>query len=75
VNYFNLVVRRARMEGFIVIDYAAQFPKAIEEMRRWIAEGKLKQQVTVIEGFRELPRALIRLFEGYNTGKMMVHTS
>jgi NADPH-dependent curcumin reductase CurA len=74
-NYFNLVFRRARMEGFIVIDYAAQFPKAIEEMRRWIAEGKLKQQVTVIEGFRELPRALIRLFEGYNTGKMMVHTS
>jgi NADPH-dependent curcumin reductase CurA len=75
VNYFNLVFRRARMEGFIVIDYAAQFPKAIEEMRRWIAEGKIRQQVTVIDGFRELPRALIRLFEGYNTGKMMVRTS
>jgi NADPH-dependent curcumin reductase len=74
-NYFNLVFRRARMEGFIVLDYAARFPEAITEMRQWIATGQLKQQVTVIDGFRELPRALIKLFEGYNTGKMMVKTS
>jgi NADPH-dependent curcumin reductase len=74
-NYFNLVFRRARMEGFIVLDYAARFPEAIAEMRQWIATGQLKQQVTVIDGFRELPRALIKLFEGYNTGKMMVKTS
>jgi len=74
-NYFNLVFRRARMEGFIVLDYAPRFPEAITEMRKWIAGGRLKQQVTVIDGFRELPRALIKLFEGYNTGKMMVKTS
>jgi NADPH-dependent curcumin reductase CurA len=74
-NYFNLVFRRARMEGFIVLDYATRFPEAVAEMRRWIDAGQLKQQVTVIDGFRELPRALIRLFEGYNTGKMMVKTS
>lgn len=74
-NYFNLVFRRARMEGFIVIDYAAQFPRAAAEMQGWIAEGRLKQRATVIDGFRELPNALIQLFEGYNTGKMMVRTS
>jgi len=74
-NYFNLVFRRARMEGFIVLDYAARFPEAIAEMRQWMSAGQLKQQVTVIEGFRELPKALIRLFEGYNTGKLMVKTS
>ena len=74
-NYFNLVFRRARMEGFIVLDYAARFPEATAEMRAWIAEGRLKQQATVIDGFEELPRALIRLFEGVNTGKLMVRTS
>lgn len=74
-NYFNLVFRRARMEGFIVIDYAAQFPQAAAEMQGWIAEGRLKQKATVVDGFRELPNALIQLFEGYNTGKMMVRTS
>lgn len=71
-NYFNLVFRRARMEGFIVLDYAARFPEAVAEMRGWIDSGQLKQQVTVVEGFKKLPSALIGLFEGMNTGKLMV---
>ncbi len=74
-NYFNLVFRRARMEGFIVLDYAARFPEAIAQMREWMAAGQLKQATTVIEGFEQLPRALIQLFEGANTGKMMVHVA
>lgn len=74
-NYFNLVFRRARMEGFIVLDYAPRFAAATAEMREWIDAGKLKQQVTVIDGFKQLPSALIRLFEGYNTGKLMVKTT
>jgi hypothetical protein len=74
-NYFNLIFRRARMEGFIVLDYIPRFPEAIADMREWLADGRLKQRVTVIEGFRELPNALIRLFQGYNVGKMMVRTS
>jgi NADPH-dependent curcumin reductase CurA len=73
-NYFNLVFRRARMEGFIVLDYAKRFPEAAEQMRKWMREGRLEQRVTVVEGFEELPRTLIRLFEGYNTGKLMVKT-
>ena len=74
-NYFNLVFRRARMEGFIVLDYAKQFPAAIEEMQGWIASGQLKQSVTVVDGFENLPQALIALFAGGNTGKMMVKVS
>ncbi len=75
VNYFNLVFRRARMEGFIVIDYIPRFAEAAREMQTWIDAGQLKQRATVIEGFEELPRALIKLFEGYNTGKLMVKTN
>jgi hypothetical protein len=71
-NYFNLVFRRARMEGFIVLDYASRFPPAMAEMQRWIADGRLKHQATVVKGFEKLPRALIDLFEGRNVGKMMV---
>ncbi|HEY5646166.1 MAG TPA: NADP-dependent oxidoreductase [Pseudomonadales bacterium] len=73
-NYFNLVFRRARMQGFIVLDYAKRFPEAAAQMREWMREGRLKQRVTVVDGFEELPRTLIRLFEGYNTGKLMVKT-
>ena len=74
-NYFNLVFRRARMEGFIVIDYIPRFPEAIAEMKGWIEQGLIKQAATIIEGFENLPKALIALFEGANTGKMMVKTS
>ena len=74
-NYFNLVFRRARMEGFIVIDYVQRFPEAIAEMKGWIAEGKLKQSATVIDGFENLPKTLIQLFDGVNTGKLMVNSS
>ena len=73
-NYFNLVFRRARMEGFIVLDYAARFPEAQAEMQGWIDAGQLRQSTTVIDGFENLPKALIQLFEGVNTGKLMVNT-
>lgn len=73
-NYFNLVFRRARMEGFIVLDYANRFDEASRQMRDWIDTGEIRHQVTVVEGFKELPRTLIRLFEGFNTGKLMVRT-
>ncbi len=71
-NYFNLVYRRARMEGFLAGDYAPRFEEALTEMQGWIETGKLKQRETVIEGFENLPKALIKLFEGANIGKMMV---
>ena len=73
-NYFNLVFRRARMEGFIVIDYMDRFPQAIAEMRGWVDAGQLQQSTTVIDGFENLPSALMQLFEGVNTGKLMVRT-
>jgi NADPH-dependent curcumin reductase CurA len=71
-NYFNLVFRRARMEGFIVLDYARRFPEAAREMQAWIAAGRLVHKATVVKGFERLPKALIDLFEGRNVGKMMV---
>jgi hypothetical protein len=71
-NYFNLVFKRARMEGFLAGDYAPRFEEALAEMQGWVESGQLKQRETVVEGFENLPKALIKLFEGANTGKMMV---
>ena len=62
------------MEGFIVVDYMDEYAGAIAEMRGWIDAGKLTQRTTVIDGFRKLPEALVKLFQGYNTGKLMVKT-
>ena len=71
-NLMMLVGMRARMEGFIIIDYIPRFPEAGEEMGRWMAEGRLKARDTIVEGIEKAPRALQMLFEGGNTGKLLL---
>ncbi|MFT5679595.1 MAG: NADPH-dependent curcumin reductase CurA [Myxococcota bacterium] len=67
-----LVVKRLRMEGFIVMDY---FPRRVEAERAlmgWIADGSVKNRVDIIEGLDRAPEALIGLLAGTNIGKRMV---
>lgn len=72
VNYFNLIYRRARMEGFIVIDYVARFPEAVEAISAHLKSGELRNRETVLPGFEQLPQALMNLFRGSNIGKQLV---
>lgn len=72
-NYFNLVYKRARMEGFIIIDNLHRADEFAGAMTPWIEDGSLKYQVDVIEGFENLPNGLIRLFTGENKGKQLIH--
>jgi len=67
-----LLVNSALMKGFIVRDYAVKFQGAIQQLAQWYGEGKLKSKETIVEGFENIPEAFIGLFEGTNTGKMVV---
>jgi len=71
-NYMQLTVMRARMEGFIVLDYAARFGEAAQALGKWMAEGKVKSIEDVQEGFENIPATLRRLFEGKNFGKQLL---
>ncbi len=71
-NYFNLTPKRARMEGFIILDYAPRFPEAIEALGRWQREGRLVQKEDVAVGLENAPRTLMRLFTGENFGKQLL---
>jgi NADPH-dependent curcumin reductase CurA len=71
-NYLTLLVRRGRMEGFIIIDYLDRFPGAQMEVAGWIAEGKIKSSEHIVEGLEKAPDALNLLFSGGNTGKVIV---
>ncbi|WP_006244776.1 NADP-dependent oxidoreductase [Mycolicibacterium tusciae] len=71
-NYLTLLVRRGRMEGFIILDYLDRFPGAQMEMAGWIAEGKIKSSEHIVEGLEKAPDALNLLFTGGNTGKVIV---
>lgn len=72
VNYINLLIRRGRMEGFIILDYFDRFPQAQAEVGGWLSEGKIKAAEHVVEGLENAPDALNLLFTGGNTGKVIV---
>jgi NADPH-dependent curcumin reductase CurA len=71
-NLMNLVIMRARMEGFIVIDYMPKAMEAITELIGWVQSGQLVYQVDVQKGFENIPDTLNRLFTGKNLGKQLL---
>jgi len=67
-----LLTRSVLMQGFIIGNYQARFPEGIKKLAQWLKEGKLKYTETIVLGFEQLPTALLGLFKGENTGKMIV---
>jgi NADPH:quinone reductase len=67
-----LIVARAKVQGFLVSDYAAKFGPALMEMGGWVHAGKIKYREDIVEGFENMPKAFIGLFSGENTGKRLV---
>lgn len=71
-NYLSLLVNGARMEGFVVFQYASRYGEAAREMAGWIKAGKLKSREDIVEGFQSFPDTLLKLFRGENMGKLMI---
>lgn len=71
-NYMALLVDRARMEGFVVFDYAKRYGEATRQLAEWLAAGKLRSREDVVEGLDSFPEALLRLYRGENLGKLML---
>ncbi len=67
-----LVVRRIRMEGFIVLDYAARYEEAETALAGHVAAGRLRYFEDVLEGIEAAPMGLIRVLAGGNTGKTLI---
>jgi NADPH-dependent curcumin reductase len=71
-NLINILTKRAKMEGFIVIDYMHRAQEAIADLSKWYMEGRLKYRVDVVEGLQNAPRAVNKLFDGSNQGKLII---
>ena len=71
-NYLALLVNRARMEGFVVMDFAKDFRTAAMEMGGWMAQGKLKSKEHVEEGIENFHEAFLKLFSGDKLGKLVL---
>jgi NADPH-dependent curcumin reductase CurA len=71
-NYLNLLVNRARMEGFVVFDYADRYSEAVRDISAWIKAGKVKPREDIQTGIDRFPEVLQMLYKGENFGKLVL---
>ena len=71
-NYLSLLVKRGRMEGFIVIDYMKRAGEAVAALSEWVREGRIKHEEDIQVGLENAPATLLRLFDGRNRGKQLL---
>jgi NADPH-dependent curcumin reductase CurA len=71
-NYFQLINRRARMEGFLSLDHWDRFGEVSARLGTWIADGRLRYRTETYEGLDSAVDALNALFTGANTGKTVI---
>lgn len=74
-NFVNILIKRAKLEGFIVLDYFNRAQEALADLGQWYAQGKIKYRVDVIDGLENAPRTINKLFDGKHQGKLIVRVS
>ena len=73
--YRNILMKTLTVTGFLVSDFADQFEECLQILGQWVAEGKIKYKVDVVEGIENAPTAVNKLFTGENQGKLVIQTS
>lgn len=68
----NMIYNRITMRGFVFYEFESKRAQFLKDMKGWIKDGRLKYRTTIQEGIEAAPTALIGLFTGANTGKMVV---
>jgi hypothetical protein len=68
----HLLVKRARMEGFLIFDYAARTEEAVAQLAAWVRDGRLAYREDMLEGIEQAPGAIARLYRGENSGKLLI---
>jgi NADPH-dependent curcumin reductase CurA len=68
----RVIAARIRLQGFLVLDYQARMDEFYRDMAGWLNSGAVRSRETVVDGLEQAPDAFLGLFEGVNTGKMLV---
>jgi NADPH-dependent curcumin reductase CurA len=68
----HLLVKRARMSGFLVLDYAHRYGEAVARLAAWVRDGKLHYREDISDGIEHCPGAIAALYRGENLGKRLI---
>ena len=71
----QLIAKRARVEGFLVTQFASRYREGLERLARWVRQGRIQYRETVVEGLENTPKAFLDMMRGENTGKQVVHVA
>ena len=71
-NLAQIIIKKLKVEGFIVFEYWDEYPAFVQQMSQWILEEKVRYRETIYDGIESAPEAFMGLFTGKNTGKMLV---
>jgi NADPH-dependent curcumin reductase CurA len=71
-SFAHVLIKRLRVEGFIILDHASKFMEAGKQLGLWKMAGKLKDKQTIVKGLEKAPEAINMLFQGQNTGKLIL---
>jgi NADPH-dependent curcumin reductase CurA len=68
----DILVKRARMQGFLIFDYQHRYEEAVVRLAGWVREGRLRYREDILEGIESCPDAIAGLYRGENLGKRLV---
>lgn len=68
----HLLVKRARMQGFVILDHKDHYARARDDLARWVREGSIQYEEDILEGIEQAPDAIAGLYRGDNLGKRLI---
>ena len=71
----HLLVKRARIQGFLLFDYAKRYDEGRARLAEWLKQGRLHYREDILDGLEQAPGAIARLYAGRNTGKLLIRVA
>ena len=68
----HLLLKRARMQGFLIFDYAEHFTEALQELTQWVRQGLIRYREDILDGIEQAPGSVAGLYRGENFGKRLI---
>ena len=71
----HLLVNRARIQGFLIFDYADRYEEGLKVLAQWVRAGQIRYREDILEGIEQAPGAIAGLYRGENLGKRLIRIS